>query len=104
MSGVAEDAQPQATARALAGLLGAGESRVEEVEGLLEILTEAPADRSQGHTPAGAVEQPDAEAAFLTADGLADAGLGHMESLGGAAEVQFLGQRQEDLYVAQLHT
>lgn len=95
----ADDAEPY-TARAQTGRLGAGESRSEEVVGLLEILAETPADRGQGHAPAGAVEQCRADAPFLFGDGLADAGLGHVQPLGGAAEVQLLGQRQEDLDVS----
>jgi hypothetical protein len=100
---MAEDAQPQGPADAQGGRFGAGQSRLKEVEGLLEVFSEASADRSQAHAPASAIEQDHAETPFLSADGLADAGLGHVEPFGGAAEVQFLGQRQEDLDVAQLH-
>ncbi|GGK92543.1 hypothetical protein Sme01_55040 [Sphaerisporangium melleum] len=67
---------------------------------MLQVFAEAPADRGQGHAAAGAVEQGHAEASFLFADGLADASLGNVESFGGAAEVQFLAESQEDLDVA----
>jgi hypothetical protein len=56
VSGVAEDAQAQGPAGAGAGCLGAGESCVEEVEGLLEVFTQAPADGGQGYASAGAIE------------------------------------------------
>ncbi|WUP73161.1 hypothetical protein OG913_27615 [Microbispora hainanensis] len=101
--GMTEHAQPQGLTRAQTGRLGAGEPRLDQVEGLLEVLPEAPAHRGQGHPPAGAIEQGHAEAPFLLADGLADAGLGHAEPFRRAAEVQLLRQREEDLDVAQLH-
>lgn len=41
-----------------------------------------------------AIDQEGADAAFLALDGLADAGLREVQPLGGAAEVQFLGQGQ----------
>ncbi len=103
VAGMAEHTQAQGLSRPRTGRFGTGEPLPDEVDGLLEVLAEAPADRRQGDAPAGAVEQDDTEAPFLLGDGLTDAGLGHMEPLRGAAEVQFLGQGQEDLDVTQLH-
>lgn len=99
MSGMAEDAQSQRPVRVPAGFLGAGESCVEEVEGLLEIFPQTPAHGGQGDATAGAVEQGHAEEAFLLTDGLTDTGPGDMQPFGGAAEVQFFRQRQKDLDV-----
>lgn len=103
MPRVSEHAHSQCSSPARAGLLGPGEPFLEEVHHLLEVFAQPPAHGCEGNAPADAVEQRDAEAAFLPADGLADAGLGHAQPLGGAAEVQLLGRRQEDLCLAQLH-
>jgi hypothetical protein len=69
-----------------------------------QVVAELPADSGQTDRAAvDAVEQRGTQAAFLPADRLADAGLGDVQPLGGPAEVQFLGQGQEDLDVPQLH-
>lgn len=100
---MAEHTQAQGLPRPRSGRFGAGEPLPQEVDGLLEVLAQTPADRGQGDASVGAVEQDDAEAPFLLGDGLTDTGLGHMKPLRGAAEVQLLGQGQEDLDVTQLH-
>ncbi|WSG18403.1 hypothetical protein OIE66_16435 [Nonomuraea sp. NBC_01738] len=100
VSRVPEDAQPER----VTGRLGAGQTLLDQVVGPLQILAQPPADRGQGHPPAGAIEQRDAQPPFLLADGLADPRLGHVQAFGGAAEMQFLGERQKDLDIPQLHT
>ena len=49
----------------------------------------------QLHPRARAVEQPDAELALEPRDLLAERRLGHVQALGGAAEVQLVGERDE---------
>ncbi|GAA3166158.1 hypothetical protein GCM10020001_109260 [Nonomuraea salmonea] len=83
--------------------LGPGEPLLEQVVRLRQVLAQPPSDRGQGDAAAGALEQRHAEPPLLPGDGLADAGLRDVQTLGGTAEVQLFCERQEDLDVPQLH-
>lgn len=61
------------------------------------------ADGGQRDPAAGAVEQPGADAPLQAGDRLADAPLGHSHPLRRAAEMQLLGQREEDLHFLSFH-
>jgi hypothetical protein len=70
----------------------------------LKVVAELPAQRGEADLAAvGAVEQFPAQPALLLTDGLADTGLGHVQTFGRPAEMQHLGQRQEDLDVSKFH-
>lgn len=77
------------------GAAGAAGGGVHGVEGVACLAGQYLARRGQGDGAAGAVEQGDAEAAFEALDRLGQGRLGDAEAGGGAAEVQFLGHRQE---------
>src|SRR5262249_32641717 len=62
-----------------------------------------PSRVGQLHTPPGAIEQPDSELVFELANLLAQRRLCDMQSCGSAAEMQFLGNRNEIAEVSQLH-
>jgi len=62
------------------------------------------AGRGQPHLPSTAVNQVKAQAAFEPLDPLTDRGLTNEQSLGGAAEMSFLGHRHEELELAKVHT
>ena len=51
---------------------------------------------------AGAIEEPTAQVRLEAADGFADAWLGDLQPLGGAAEVQLFGEGQEDAELTEL--
>ncbi|MDH6677283.1 hypothetical protein M2284_001481 [Rhodococcus sp. LBL1] len=80
-----------------------GDSLSDLLIGRPQILLESSADRSQYHPSAGPLEQRGSDAALERFDGLTDPRRGHVQALGSAAEMQFLGQRQEYLDVAPLH-
>jgi hypothetical protein len=88
-----------AAGRQLGPLHGVVQARVDR----LQVVAELPADLGQAHRAAGAGEEFGADAPLLLLDGLADACLGDVQPLRGPAEVQLLGQHQEDLDVPQLH-
>lgn len=60
-----------------------------------QVGAELGAERGEGDAAAGAQEERGADAPFEALHQLADAGPGEQHALGGAAEVQFLGQDQE---------
>lgn len=67
------------------------------------VVREAAPDRRQFHAPAGAFEERRAYSPLQLLDGLADPGLRHVQAPRGAAEVQLLGEGQEDLDVSAFH-
>jgi hypothetical protein len=68
-----------------------------------QVLLEAAADGRRPDPAARPLEQRGAHLLLELLDRLADPGRAHVQALGGAAEVQFVGQGQEDLDVALLH-
>jgi hypothetical protein len=64
---------------------------------------EQPAGLGQLDAAVGAVEQPRADRFLQRADLLAERWLGDAEPFGGAAEVQFLGDGDEIVQLAQFH-
>ena len=101
--GGADEPDPQCPADAAGG----GHRPVDGVVDLLvggpQLLAEAATDRGQLHAAAGALEQRRADAPFQLLDRLADPGRGHVQPLGRPAEVQLVGEGQEDLDVPLLH-
>ena len=69
----------------------------------LQVVPQLFAGRREPYDAAGALEQRGADGALLLFDRLAHPRRGDVQPLGGAAEVQFLGEGQEDLDVAELH-
>jgi hypothetical protein len=65
-----------------------------------EVALERFAGRGEADPAAGPVEDLDSEPGLQGADGLADRRLGDAQPLGGAAEVQFAGEGQEDPQLA----
>lgn len=101
--GGADEPDPQCPADAAGG----GHRPVAGVLDLLvggpQLVAEAAADRGQLHAAAGALEQGRTDAPFQLLDRLADPGCGHVQPLGRPAEVQLVGEHQEDLDVPLLH-
>ena len=69
----------------------------------LQVVTQATADRGELHLAAGAFEETGTEALLQPADGLAHPGGGDVQALGRAAEVELLGEGEEDLDLASFH-
>jgi len=67
------------------------------------LLHEHAARFGELHLSLGAMEELDAEFLFELPDLMAERRLAEMQPLGGAAEVQRLGQRDDVAKVAQLH-
>src|SRR5690349_17146074 len=67
------------------------------------VVREAAPDRRQLHASAGPFEERRTYTPLQLLDGLADPGLRHVQAPGGAAEVQLLGEGQEDLDVSAFH-
>jgi hypothetical protein len=61
------------------------------------------ARRTQFDIAFGAVEQINPHAELKAADGLTKRRLGHVETCGGAAEMQFLGHRHKLPHLSQVH-
>ena len=62
-----------------------------------------PSSVGQSHAPLGAIEQSHSEFILELADLLAQGRLRDMQALGGAAEVEFFGDRDEIAQVSQFH-
>ena len=95
------DAQPPALARA------GGARHRGRVLGLRQhrarLVQQRRARRRERHAAAVAVKERDPELGLQRAHLLADAGLGHVQALGRAAEVQLLGHHHERPQLTQLH-
>jgi len=97
------DAYAEDVGLALSGQAGSLHALAQALIDRPKVVAQLLTDRCQSHYAAGPFEQRRADAAFLLLDRLADASLGHMQPSRRAAEVQLLGQGQEDLDVPQLH-
>ena len=73
------------------------------LEGGPQAFLEVAADGREHDPAAGALEQRYPDLALHLPDRLADPRGGHVQALGGAAEMQLLGEGQEDLDLALLH-
>jgi hypothetical protein len=86
---------------------GGGRRPVDGVVDLLvggpQLVAQAATDRGQLHPAAGALEQRGADAPLQLLNRLADPGRGHVQPLGRPAEVQLVGEHQEDLDIPLLH-
>ena len=80
-------AEPRA-AHLIGGALGLGEEAAPFIE-------KEGAGRGEPDLPAGPIEQPDTELLLEGPDLLAEARLRHAEAVGGAAEVELLGDGDE---------
>lgn len=78
------------------GLVDVGEDRARPFE-------VGPAGVGEVDAAGGAVEQLDAQLGLQLADLLGERRLGHVEPLGGATEVAFLGHRHEVSQMTQIH-
>ena len=85
------------------GRAGIIKRRAQLVVGRLPALAEPGAERGEPHTPAGPVEERAAYLALQGCDEAADPGLGQAGSLSGTAEMQLVGEGQEDLNLGQVH-
>ena len=81
---------------------GALEDGDETLVGGRDVGEEALARRGQGDAPARAVDEALAELVLELAQALAHARLRDPEPLGGAAEVELVGEGEEDADLAQL--
>ena len=84
-------------ARALARARGAGQQ-------VARVLEQRRARRGERDAAAIALEQPHAELVLERPHLLADARLGQVQPVGGAAEVQLLGDRDERPELAEFHS
>jgi len=66
-------------------------------------VQQRPAGGGQFDAARGAVEELRAQVRFQCADGAAEVGLGEVQARGGAAEVQLLRHRAEDLQLDEVH-
>ncbi|WUR56258.1 hypothetical protein OG979_20690 [Actinomadura citrea] len=98
--------EKETNAERLRRVTGSGASilqglRQETVSGL-GLMAKSAAQRREADLAAGAFEQSAAQMAFQGGDGPAHLRLGEMEPVGGMAEMQLLGQRQEHFYLPQV--
>lgn len=100
---VGDHADAQDGGDALGGEFGSAHAVVKSGVHGPQVVAELLAERRQPYRAGAAVEQRSADLAFLFLDGLGDPGRGDVQPGGSTREVQFLGQGQEDLDVAQLH-
>jgi hypothetical protein len=101
--GRADEADPQHALDAAAGRDRSVDAFADLLVGGAQVVVKAAADRSQRDPAAGPFEQRGSDPALQLLDRLTDPGGGHVQPLGGAAEMQLLGEGQEDLDVALLH-
>jgi hypothetical protein len=98
-----EHADPQDAGDALAGELGAFHAVLQPGIQRPEVVPELPPDLCQPNRAVVALEQRSADLPFLLLDRLGDASGRQAQPGGGPAEMQLLGQCQEDLDVPQFH-
>ncbi|CAM5280540.1 hypothetical protein SRIMM317S_00435 [Streptomyces rimosus subsp. rimosus] len=84
------------------GATGAARGSGDRVEGCAALVQQHLSGAGQADAAAVAFQQADTEAPFKLLDRPGQRWLGHAEALGGAAEVQFLGNGQEVLQLAGL--
>jgi hypothetical protein len=101
--GGADEPDPRCSADAAGGRRRPVDGVVDLLIGGPQLVAEAATDRRQLHSAAGALEQGRADAPFQLLDRLADSGCGHVQPFRRPAEVQLVGERQEDLDVPLLH-
>jgi hypothetical protein len=97
-----EQRQAQRALQAPIVVVGGLEHTGELVVGGADLLAEALAERGQLHVPVGSEDELAAQLAFQAAKALADPRGRHPEPLGGAAEVELLGECEEDPQLTKL--
>lgn len=95
-----QQTDPQLCGLAAGCQLGAPQAVLELQVDRSQILPQLVADRGEPHAPIGSFEQQRANLPLLLLNRLSDARRRHPKSLGGAPEMQLLGQRQEDLDIS----
>src|SRR5262249_43679051 len=101
--GGADEADPQHALDAAPGRDRTVDALADLLVGGPKVVVEAAADRGQRDLAAGPLEQRRPDPALQLPNRLADPGGGHVQPFGGAAEVQLLGEDQEDLDVSLFH-
>jgi hypothetical protein len=99
----AGEAQAQAAARARPGLLGPLRGARRAGQDVARVIQEANARGGERHAAAVALEQPHAELVLQRPHLLRHARLRQVQLLGGAAEVQLLGDGDEGSELPELH-
>ncbi|HWM20527.1 MAG TPA: hypothetical protein VNO51_12625, partial [Ilumatobacteraceae bacterium] len=101
--GRAEETDPEQTVHLAAGRDRPFDAGLDLLERWFQVITEGPPDRRELHTSTRSFEQQGAEPPFEVLDRLADSRGRYDQPLGGATEVQFVGERQKDLDLTPLH-
>lgn len=99
----AGEAHPQCPAEAAPGGDRLGDALLNALVSGLHVLAQQGAGRGERHLAAGPLEQRDTEPALQLLDRLTHPGAADAQPLGRTAEVQFLGQGQEDLDLPPFH-